>query len=655
MAKKNKALLERLVKAVRLHKYLYYNKHLPRISDQAYDALINEVKEIDPNHVVLSEVGVEPEENGWQKANHLAVMRSLANAMTIDEYTRWSSGSWTKGRCVVAEDKFDGLTIELIYEAGKFAQGITRGNGKVGDDITINVQKMMYFKPTIKDKIKASIRGEILLFKKDFDEINAELAAVGKKPFANPRNAASGICKRFDGKYCDKLRIVVYEIETQNVSFSFETEKMDYLSKACDMVTANYKLLSTSAVVQLRQTYMDGKRDDLPYMIDGLVIKANSIQNQKDLGYHGNGDPKGQIAFKFDARGMVTTLNDIKLTVGRTGVITPNAVIEPVNIDGSMVKAASIHNFDEVERLGIGIGDTIMVIKAGEIIPKITEVITSAGKKFKIPTKCPACGGAVEKDPAEAILRCTNEDCKGREFKALKHWVDLLKKRMHLEDIGESTIEQLYEKGLVKDGADFFKLTVDDITSLDRSGSKSAKKIVKGFGKCKEMDAVTFLAGLGIPSLGTTMAELLTEEYDLFALTNEVTESQLANISGIGPSRAKEIYEGLEKRSALIEKLMEVGVKIKKFDNVQLVSTKLQGKSFQITGALSETNPDTGKSYKREEWQALVESHGGSISRVNKDLKYLIVIRTSSNKIAKAQKLGIPQISEEDFWAMLND
>jgi DNA ligase (NAD+) len=395
---------------------------------------------------------------------------------------------------------------------------------------------------------------------------------------------------------------------------------------------------------------MDADRDKLPYNIDGLVIKLNSIQCLKSLGTHPSGDPKGQIAFKFDARGVATILNDIEWTVGRTGVITPNAVIEPVNIDGSMVKAASIHNIDEIERLGVCIGDIILVIKAGEIIPKLTQVIKSVGNTAKIPTECPVCYGPVVRDGA--YLVCDNEDCAGKEFRKIRHWVDVLKRRMSMDGIGESTIMQMFEKDIIKDPADFYALTVDKIANLDRMGEKSAKKIVESFERCKEMDLVTFLAGLGIPCLGETMAELITDEYDLFALMEEVTEADLAKISGIGPSRAKDIVTGLEQRTLLIHKLINSGVKIQKAQVVKLESNKLAGKSFQVTGAFTKVNAKTGKSYKRDEWYEFVQANGGTISRVNEDLNYLVVIRSHGNKIAKAQSLGITMISEDQFWDM---
>lgn len=657
MKKAHKEEVVRLASEIRLHRYLYYNKQ-PRISDQAFDAMVRRMKELLPTHEVLQETGAPADDDsGWQKIPHLSRMASLANAMDDTEFWEWVNATRAKGKVFVAEDKFDGLTVELVYSpcraGAELVQAITRGDGRTGDDIVINARKMKYVPATIPEKIKCGVRGEIMLMKEDFEFVNNNLEP-GKKPYKNPRNAAAGICKRFDGKFSDRLCVVVYDIFSPDVNaFSSETEKMDYLNNTLRFVTANYKLITAQEVINLRQQYMSSLRDKLPYMIDGMVIKVNSIQRQKDLGLHTNGDPKGQVAFKFDAKGYLTTLNDIVWTVGRTGVLTPNAVIEPVDIDGSTVKAASIHNIDEIERLSIGVGDQIMVIKAGEIIPKIVEVVKSAGKGANIPKTCPSCGGTVEREGANLV--CKNDECTGQVFRKLRHWVDTLKKRMGLEDIGESTIEQLYEKGLVKDPADFFTLTTDQIETIDRAGEKSAKKIASGLKKCKEMDVVTFLASLGIPSLGTTMAETITEEYDLFALMEEVTKADLAKIGGIGESRAADIVDGLEERRALIEKMMSLGVTIKtQADDVKLLSDKLVGKSFQITGGLTATNPATKKPWKREDWYELVRSHGGTIGRVNKDLTYLIVIRNTSNKIKKAAALGVQTIGEDDFWKMLD-
>lgn len=649
--KKNVDEIKRLAGEVRLHRYLYYNKQ-PRISDPAFDALVERLRQLDPDNEELKKTGAPvDEDSGWQKAEHFIRMSSLNNTMSESEFLKWASISLIQGKAFVAEDKFDGSSLELIYEGGRFVQAITRGNGQVGEDITVNAIKMQYVPQTLTEKSKLAVRGEIMLFKADFEKINKDLEVAGEKPYANARNAANGIAKRFDGKYSELLRVIVYDVVSSDLTFSFETEKMDYLSNTLGFVTANYKLLTADGVIQLRQQYMNTLRDQLPYFIDGLVVKINNISRQKQMGLHPNGDPKAMTAFKFDARGVAAKLLDIKYTVGRTGVITPNAVIDPVNIDGSTVKAASVHNIDEIERLKLGVGDTVLVIKAGEIIPKITEVIKSAGNSAKIPTECPACHGPVVKIGAN--LFCDSEDCVGQEFRRVRHWIETLKKRMGLDGIGISTIEQLYESGAVKDPSDFYKLKADDIANLDRSGEKAGKKIASGLEQTKEMDVVTFLAGLGIPTLGPTLAETITEEHDLYSLMEEVTEADLAKISGIGASRAHEIMQGLEQRRPLIDRLMKAGVKIKKAAAVKQESNKLSGKSFQVTGAFTKTNPKTGKSYKREEWYEFVAANGGTISRVNKDLNFLVTIKASGNKITKASQLGVKMISEEEFWKMV--
>lgn len=652
-----KKRIERLASEIKLHRYLYHTKGIPRISDPEYDALVFSLQQIDPENDILKQVGAPlDEDSGWSKATHnLSQMRSLQNAMNIEEYEKWlTTVGRPQGRCFVCEDKFDGLSVELYYETGIFCQGLTRGNGHVGDDITLNVKKMQYVVTELREKITCSLRGEIMLFKKDFEEINEELIQAGKKPFANPRNAAAGICKRFDGKWCDKLKIVLYDIVSPDITFSYETEKMDYISKRLDLVTANYKLVTAKGVIQHRQQYADSIRESLPYMIDGIVVKLNNIQAQKTSGFVTSGDPKWAVAFKFDARGVAATILDIIPTVGRTGVITPNAVIEPIQIDGSTVKAATLHNNDEVKRLGVGIGDIVLLYKAGEIIPKVQKVITSAGNPYKMPDVCPECGGELTLDGAN--LWCYNDGCKGKDFRRIRHWADVLKKRANLENIGENTIEQMYLGELIKDPADFYTLTVEDISALERSGEKNAKKIINGFNKCRELDIVTYLAALGIPSLGPTMAELITEEYDLYALMEEVSQEDLAKISGIGPQRAKDILEGLEQMRELIEKLTKLGVKVKVREkkDANQISNKLEGKTFQVTGAISRVNPETKKPYNRDEWYEVVQSHGGIISRVNKTLNYLLATRSGSNKIKKAEAMGITVIDEETFWKMVD-
>lgn len=649
MKKNVKAEVDRLTSEIRLHRYLYYNKE-PRISDQVYDAILERLKQLDPENAELKKTGAPPDsENGWQKAEHSISMASLANAMTIPEYDKWVQSSRIQGKVIVLEDKFDGASLALNYVNGQLVQGITRGDGHVGDDVTINAKSMKFVKQTIPEKITASLRGEAIILNADFEK----LISLPGVSFSNPRNAANGILKRFDGKYIEYVSLILYDIVSPDITFSYETEKLDYLSNVLGLVTTNYKLVTPAEVVKIRQQYADSDRAKLKYNIDGLVLKINNISASKELGIHSNGDPKGQVAFKFDPRGVATTLLDCIWEVGRTGVVSPNAVLDPVNIDGSMVKAATLHNIDEINRLGVGIGDTVLVIKAGEIIPKLTQVIKHVGKKIVAPTVCPSCKGPLVKDPDGAYLVCESDNCVGKEFRKLRHWVDVLKKRMSLTDIGESTIRQLYERDLVKDPADFYTLSMQKVASLDRSGDKSAKKIVEGFERCKEMDVVTLLCALAIPALGETMAELITDEYDLYALMEEVTEADLAKISGIGPSRAKDVVEGLEQRRPLIEKLMSCGIKIKKPAAITLQSAKLQGKSFQVTGPITKINPTTQKAYKREEWYELVQANGGEIKRVGKELNYLLACRPNSNKLSKASAMGISVIPEADFWKMM--
>jgi len=638
----------RLENEIKLHRYLYYNKE-PRISDIEFDAKCERLKQLSPENEVLKQTGSEVD-SGWQKTAHTISMASLANAMSIVEFNKWITSSNIFGKTLVLEDKLDGSSIELNYENGELIQAITRGDGKIGEDITINARKMQFVKQSLKEKITCSLRGEIMLFNEEFEKINK----IVEKPFSNPRNAANGIAKRFDGKFNENLCIVLYDINSTEVTFSYETEKLDYISKTLGLITVNYKLVTPSEVINIRDQYVNTERAKLPYNIDGLVIKVNSIQKQKDMGKHTNGDPKGQVAFKFDARGVETTLLGCTFEVGRTGVITPQAIIDPVNIDGSIVKAATLHNFDEIERLGLGIGDRIIVIKSGEIIPKIVKVVEHKGNKIVPPKECPACHGPITKYDGEVYIMCDNDNCEGKEFRKLRHFVDVLKKRMSLTDIGESTILQLFEKDLIKDPADFYLLTMETLSGLERSGDKSAKKIIDGFNRCKEIDLITFLMALAIPTLGETVSELITDEYDLFALTNEVTMPELAKIQGIGPVRAKEILNGLDDRKELIEKLMQVGIKIKKSEDVKLESIKLQGKSFQITGALSRVNPLSKKSYKREEWYDLIKANGGEIKRVGKELTYLVCTKANSNKLSKASELGIKVISEDDFWQMID-
>lgn len=282
---------------------------------------------------------------------------------------------------------------------------------------------------------------------------------------------------------------------------------------------------------------------------------------------------------------------------------------------------------------------------------KYVELIESM---IKPPVECPVCGSKLIKEQDGAYLKCVNPDCEGQEFRKLKHWIDVMKKRLDLEDIGESLIEQLNEKDIVRDPADFYKLTIEKIASLDRSGTKTATKIVNGLDKCKQIDLITFLTALGIPTLGETLAETLAEEFTLEQLLDEVTEADLSKINNIGESRAKAILTGLHHRKALIKKLKEVGVVIKKPEKVEAISSKLNNKSFQITGALTRTNSETGKNYKREEFYDIVLANGGRVERVGKGLDYLVVCKASSNKVTKASDLGIKTITEDDFWAMID-
>ena len=649
--------IERLESTIRFYRHLYYNKD-PRITDQEFDALIEALRQVSPESPVLSEVGSPIDKSmGWPEVKHPYRMRSLANAMTIDEYKKFIVRSRVgPGKELVLEEKLDGCAIDLIYENGEFVQALTRGDGVVGADITPNVRKMKFFKAKLPESINACIYGEVIMLKADFEELIQRLPKKkdGSNAFANPRNAATGISHRFDGLYSDSLSLVVYGIESTDINFSWETEKMEYLSRNLDMVTPMYRLLDREEVIKVRQEYMDTERDKLGVMIDGLVVKINRIQSVKMLGYMSNGDPIGHIAFKFEQRGVAAMVNEIEWRTGRTGKVTPLAWFDPVSYNGTTVRKATLCNIDEVKRLNVKVGDTVLLVKAGEIIPKVISVIESSENKVSIPSCCTSCNASLTVIGAD--LFCTNEECPGRNLKKYKHFIDILKKNMGLEDVGESLIEKLQENGHLETMADFFSIELSDIAGLDRIGEKSARKVYEGLQACKNMDAGTFLMLLGVKGLGESTSKLLLSKYNVSSIiSGEIGVKEMVILDGIDTLTATYITEGLAAVQTIIAEMFANGVNIIETKEELPQSNILAGKSFEISGAFTRTNPSTGDKWDRDEIYKLIEANGGTIKSLGKTSgpDYFVNMRGFGKKTEAADKLGIKTIGEEEFWNLL--
>lgn len=615
----------------------YYNQNESNFSDAEFDSLKDEFAQKYPNDPLLKQIGAPVDNSHWEKAIHTIPMTSLNKVNTQEEFINWAKSIGDNMYCV--NDKLDGISIACRFDHGKLISAITRGDGKVGEEIYRNVIKMKNIK--CNNKIfSGTLRGEIVLKQKDFEDLNILLVSNGKKPMSNPRNAASGIAKRLDGDNAEYLTVLFYDCDS---NFKTEEEKFQYI-ESLGFKTSFWNVVFIDEVLIIYKNFEDYLRKKSEYDIDGLVIRANSMYLQKKLGWFSNGNPVSLVAWKFGAMSGETTLLDIDWHNGNQQTISPVLVFETVNL-GTNISRASLSNLDLFQQANLAKGDKIMISRANDVIPFFCGVSKKSGNQpFEYPKTCSSCG---EKTVVKGkFLYCDNDDCVANVVGSLNKYVT----KTNMLGLAESTLVKLNVAGLVETPVDLYRITAKDVLTLEGFASRSAQKVIDIINDKKEMTLPIFIGALNIAGFSESMTKLLVSDgYDTLEKIRNITKRELVNIKGIESKKADMFLDGIKKKSELIEDLLSVGIKIKQKEKVMAKKdAKLAGKSFCVTGAL-----EMGK---REEFITMVEDNGGVYkSSITKDLNFLVMNDTYSGtgKNLKASNLGVTIINENEFLNML--
>ena len=649
--------------------YCYYVLDTPELSDASYDALMNELRALEerypdfitpesPTQRVGSDVVTT-----FAPVTHRQPMLSLDNAFGADDLRSWEE----KLRRVIGaapdfpieyicELKIDGLSVSLTYENGKFVQGGTRGNGEVGEDITPNLKTIPALPKTLRDAETSAIpalieiRGEVFMSHREFARINAETEEKGGKTFANPRNAAAGSLRQKDPTETASRRLDVFLYAVgacEGCQFESQFEMLEIYRKWGMRTNPNIRVCANLEEVISFCDEWGTKKSDLPYDIDGVVIKVNNFALQRELGISTR-SPRWAIAYKYPALQVRTKLEAIEINVGRTGSLTPLALLTPVAVAGVMVSRATLHNQDEIARKDIRVGDTVVIQRAGEVIPEIVEVILSErpenSEPFILPTHCPVCGTEAIRPEGEAVLRCPNYDCSGQLQERIEYFVS--RGAMDIEGLGSRLVERLTANGIVKDIADIYALDQDKLLTLERMGEKVATKILANIEASKTRPLARLIAGLGIRHIGEHSSEVLASHFGTLEKLANASADELAKVHEIGRTTAESIaaFFQTERAKDLLAKLELMGVKPQAHTSAP-TSNEWAGKAFVFTGALN---------MKREDAEAMVKQRGGRASgSVSKQTSYVVAGENAGSKLTKAQELGVPVLTEDEFLQML--
>jgi DNA ligase (NAD+) len=660
--------IEKLREKLRHHEYQYYVLDEPEISDAAYDGLMEKLKALEAAHPGLItpdsptvRVGGTPRE-GFQKVQHARAMLSLDNAFSYDALREFDrrvrEGSGKEKIEYIAEHKFDGLSISLQYEDGVLVRGVTRGDGTTGEDVTPNVKTIrsipLQVDTAVLKKAKLpsdfEVRGEVLMTRKAFEELNRQQELSGGKIFVNARNSAAGAVRVLDPSITAARRLdffAYYLFVDGKVPFPKHSESLGALKQLRFRASDDWKLCNgIDAVIAYCEDW-DAKREKLPYEIDGVVIKVNSTGIQNELGFTSKA-PRWAIAYKYPARQETTVVNDIIVQVGRTGALTPVAMLEPVQVGGVTVSRSTLHNMDEVERLGVQIGDTVLIERAGEVIPHVLKVVKSGKnrKPFRMPKHCPECHSAIHHVEGEVAYRCVNAACPAKRKESLLHYAS--RHAMNIDGLGDKIVDQLVDKGLVKDVADLYALKEVDVAALERMAEKSAQNLLEEIEGSKKNSLARLIYALGIFSVGERTGQLLAEHFSSLEELAAAKGEQLEAVHEVGPKVAASIVEFFSEPAnrQLIKRLHKAGVQ-PTAEKREVKSQKLAGKSFVFTGGLANRS--------REEAGELVQQHGGKVSgSVSKKTDYVVVGTDPGSKYDKAKELGVTILTEAEFEKLLS-
>ena len=662
--------IEFLRDKIRHHEYLYYVLDQPEISDQEFDQLMQQLKDLEKQHPDLltpdsptQRVGGKPRE-GFVKVRHSSPMLSLDNTYSEEELRAWERRvhelSGRKDVDYVCELKLDGMSLALTYESGRLARGVTRGDGSVGEDVTLNVRTVRSIPLSIgPDKLKKAgipvdfeVRGELLMPTASFKKVNEEREHNGLPTFANPRNFTAGTVRQLDPNVTAARRMDFFPyilLVSGRTYFPRHWETLTALNKAGFKVNQYRRLLhSMDEVWEFIQGW-EGKRDSLPYEIDGIVIKVDRTGLQDELGFTGKA-PRWAIAYKYAARGGVTKLENVRWQVGRTGKLTPVAELAPVPIGGTTVRNATLHNMDEIGRLGVKIGDYVQVERGGDVIPKVAKLIDDdthpRGKQeIEAPEKCPVCGTKVVRTEGEVDFRCVNANCPAKLVGTILHFAS--RGVMNIDGMGESLVSQLIERGLVKNVGDIYALTKKDLLSLERFADKSAQNIIDEIENSKQLPLERVIYGLGIRMVGERTAQFLAEHFGSMEAVANASVEELQNVGEVGPKIAESIAEFFSNPAnrKLVERLGKAGLAFKGEKKER--GTKLAGKTFVLTGTLAK--------YTRDEAKKMIEDAGGKVAgSVSKKTDYLVAGSDAGSKLDKAKELNVSVIDEKEMEKLLS-
>ncbi len=653
------------------HIYRYFILNEPIITDAEYDALYHELKQIEAEHPELitpdsptQRVGSDLQAD-LPKVRHVRPMLSLGNAFSADDVRAWHDRIRRllppdTPLDFVVEPKFDGLTVVLTYRDGVLEQGATRGNGEIGDDVTPNVRtvRSIPLRIPVNPREPAPpgrliVRGEVLFLKKDFEKLNERQISEGLPPYANPRNTASGALKQKDARITASRPLTAFcysIVDADSDVPDTQWETLQYLKalgfQIADDVARRFDTLD-EALEYIESFH--SRRHDLPYETDGLVIKVNSHAIYEDLGVVGK-DPRGAIAYKFPAEEVTTKLIGVTHNVGRTGVLTPGAVLEPVAVSGVTVRQASLHNYDLIRLKDIRIGDTVIVKRSGEVIPYVVGPVlgtrTGAEQPIEPPEICPVCASPVQRIEGEVAYYCPNPACPERVARNIEYFVS--RGAMDIAGLGERGVRQLLAAGLIQDEADLFTLNPADLMTLEGYGEKKVENLMRSIEAAKDRPLDRLVGALGIRGVGSTIAALLVEHFRSVDAIARASQAELEQINGLGPHIASAIVEwfGEERNRALIEKFRRAGVRLEQEPAAQPVSDALAGMTFVLTGTLP--------TLTRAEAEALITEHGGRVtSSVSQRTSYVVVGAEPGSKLQKAQQLGIPLLQEDELLDLI--
>ncbi len=665
--KEAKERIENLRKQLEYHAKKYYDEDKPEISDFEYDMMMVELRNLEKQYPeyksensLTQKVGGHIKE-GFEKVTHEVPLQSLQDVFSIEEVNEYikkieekAKENKIENKTYVVETKIDGLSAALEYKQGKFIRGATRGNGLVGEDVTQNLKTIKTIPMELKEKIDITVRGEVFISKKNFEKMNKEREEKEEELFANARNAAAGSLRQLDSKITAKRPLDIYIFNVQKIegkTFNSHFEELEYLAKLGFNVNPVRIPCNNAEEVEEAIKKIGEEREKLTFDIDGAVVKIDDLKFREILGTTSK-TPRWAIAYKYPPERKETKLKDIICQVGRTGVITPMAILEPVKVAGSTISKTTLHNEDFIKEKDLKIGDTVVIQKAGDVIPEIVEVKknkrTGKEQDFEMPKVCPVCGAEAIREEGEAAIRCTGIECPAKLFRNLVHFAS--REAMNIDGLGEAIIKQLLDKGLIKNMADIYSLTLEEVASLKKNGQKFAQNLIDSINKSKENDLYRLITAFGIRHVGTKASKILAKRYKTMEKLMQVTSEELAMVEDIGPIASNSIREFFlqDQTIDLIKRLKQAGVNMKYIEKEgeKDSDNRFQGKTFVLTGSLEK--------YTRGEASDIIEKFGGKTSSsVSKKTDYVLAGEEAGSKLTKAQNLGVKIISEQEFEELI--